>query len=54
MTIERFIKRHRREIDATIHAMVPGAKLDNDEREMWITNDEGLYDWALREGVEGI
>ncbi len=25
---------------------------DDDEREQWIENDEGLYDWARSEGVE--
>jgi hypothetical protein len=27
--------------------------LDDDEIEQWILNDEGLYDWARSEGVEG-
>lgn len=24
--------------------------MNNDEREMWIMNDEGLYNWRQREG----
>jgi hypothetical protein len=53
MTIEDFIEEHREEIDVTIHRMVTGS-LDDEERESWIMNDEGLYDWAIDEGVEGI
>lgn len=29
----------------------PATELNNDERRQWILNDEGLYDWARREGV---
>jgi hypothetical protein len=28
--------------------------LDDDDLEKWILNDEGLYNWAVSEGVEDI
>ena len=29
-----------------------GFVLDDDERERWILNDEGLYNWARSQGVD--
>jgi len=54
MTLQTFIRRYRREIDSTIRAAVgPGyGKIDDEERELWIANDEGLYNWARSEGVD--
>lgn len=50
--MRKFIREHRAEIDAIIHSIVPGILIDDDEREMWIINDEGLYNWARSEGVK--
>ena len=45
MTMKDFIKNNRKEItEAT------GATNDEDRR-LWILNDEGLYNWARSEGV---
>ena len=52
MTIEKFIEENKVEIDKAIKRACPSCDLDNDEREMWIMNDEGLYQWAIDEGVE--
>ena len=52
MTIEQFITDNQAEIDAAIRSVVPGADIDDDERESWILNDEGLYNWAQRSGVD--
>tara|TARA_Y100000310_G_scaffold116318_1_gene114996 strand:- start:210 stop:728 length:519 start_codon:yes stop_codon:yes gene_type:complete len=48
MTMKMFIDENRGEIDAAIRGAMdnPNANLDDDEREMWINNDEGLYSWA--------
>lgn len=55
MTMEQFIEDHRGELDSAIRRVLgPNADLDDDERENWILNDEGLYNWAKSEGVVGI
>lgn len=53
MTSRRqFLKDNRKEIDVLIHSVCPGYKLNDEERWMWIENDEGLYNWARKEGVK--
>ena len=51
MSMRQFIKENKTELDAAIHRVVPGASLNNEEREQWIMNDEGLYTWARSCGV---
>lgn len=51
MTLRAFIREHRAELDAAILRVCPGIRLDDDERRLWILNDEGLYNWARSEGV---
>jgi hypothetical protein len=51
MTLKRFINENKKEIDACIKAQCSNCKIDNEERRLWILNDEGLYLWARREGV---
>lgn len=57
MSIRDFIRENKNELDiAILRAMrdwkqgttesVSGFKLNDREREMWILNDEGLYNWA--------
>jgi len=46
-----FIRENRRELDNAILRACPGVKLNDEERRLWILNDEGLYLWARREGV---
>jgi len=52
MQLGEFIKKNREKIDGVIR--VKGAKgtLNDEERRQWILNDEGLYNWAKREGVK--
>ena len=50
--MDSFIQENKSEIDSYILNKSPNNRLDDDEREMWIMNDEGLYLWAKREGVE--
>jgi len=57
MTLTRFIKENKEQIDEYIAAALNCNVEDiphknNDEREMWINNDEGLYNWALSEEVD--
>ena len=54
MTMEQFINEHRGELDAAILRALgnPNLSLDDEERENWILNDEGLYNWARSEGVD--
>ena len=50
-SLQDFIKNNRQEIDEAIKRAVPNAKINDEERRMWILNDEGLYGWAKSEGV---
>ena len=51
MELETFIKENRKEIDAHINQINPGFDIDDTERELWVMNDESLYNWAENEGV---
>jgi len=46
MTLDKFLRKHKREIDQTIRAQGGRGVLDNAERRLWVLNDEGLYLWA--------
>ena len=50
-SLRDFIRTNKAELDAAINRACPGVRLNNNEREMWIMNDEGLYNWARSEGV---
>ena len=52
MTLKQFIRKNRQDIDSYIKTVCPNCRLNNEEREMWILNDEGLYIWARNEGVK--
>lgn len=50
--MQDFIDQNRGELVKAIQrAAGPNARVDDDEIEMWINNDEGLYQWAQSEGV---
>lgn len=55
-SLQQFIKENRQEIDECIIRALGGDpksyRYKNDEeRRLWILNDEGLYLWARSEGV---
>jgi len=53
MTLTQFIEENREAIDDYIHRICDNCRIDDDEeREEWIENDEGLYLWAKDSGVE--
>ncbi len=55
MTMAEFIDANREELISRIMGGEPSilvTTLDDDEIENWILNDEGLYDWAISEGVD--
>lgn len=58
MTLRQFIREHRKELDECI-ARAMGRTVDelphrnDEERRLWILNDEGLYLRARSEGVKG-
>jgi len=54
MTLEDFIDENRNEIDDIIKSIIPNFDFDDEERENWIMNDEGLYGGALSGGVVDI
>ncbi len=51
MKMQDFIKEHKQELDECIQNVAPGSPKNNNERRLWILNDEGLYNWARSEGV---
>ena len=51
MTLEQFIKENRQEIDEAIKRVCDNCRLNDNERRLWILNDEGLYLWARSAGV---
>ena len=53
-TLREFICEHRAELDAAIARALrqpTNPRANDEERRLWILNDEGLYDWARSEGV---
>ena len=53
MTINNFIDNNILELTRLICLICPNCpELDHEEIESWILNDEGLYNWAISEGVD--
>ncbi|HEY8310623.1 MAG TPA: hypothetical protein VIG47_08705 [Gemmatimonadaceae bacterium] len=51
-SLREWIRENREELDRLIRGACPNiARLDDDERRLWVLNDEGLYQWARGEGV---
>jgi hypothetical protein len=48
MNLLEFIKKHRPEIDQLTKSQYK----NDEERRLWILNDESLYNWARSEGVK--
>jgi len=51
MTILEFIHTNKEGIDRVINNVNPGFDIDDQERELWLLNDEDLGNWAENEGV---
>jgi len=52
-SMREFIREHREELTSAIKGACPNiGSLNDEDREDWILNDEGLYNWAKREGVD--
>ena len=51
--IRTFIAENRKEIDNYIRRQCPNCgTLNDDERRLWVLNDQGLYNWARTDGVQ--
>jgi hypothetical protein len=53
--MKEFLRRHRAELDACISRalnMERNPRPNDRERELWVRNYSGLYNWARREGVK--
>ena len=51
-SLREWIRSHRQEIDATIKKVCGSqVRINDEERRLWVLNDEGLYWWAKGEGV---
>lgn len=54
MTLRKFITQNRSKIDAAIARALRrdnNPRPNDEERRLWVLNDEGLYRWARSEGV---
>lgn len=52
-SLKQFVRENRKEIDGYIKTACPNiGKLNDGERQLWIQNDESLYNWAKSEGVK--
>lgn len=53
MRMREFIRKNRKELDECIRDAVgdPKYRINDEERQTWVLNDEVLYNWAKREGV---
>ena len=51
MEMKDFIIEQRERIDEVINGEVNNAEIDDDERELWVMNDESLYLYAKSKGV---
>ena len=47
-SLRQFIREHREEIDSYTRSSYKNDR----ERELWVLNDESLYNWARSEGVD--
>lgn len=66
MTLNSFVRQNRAKIDEAINSSLfrydgnggrgtvpnPPPKRNDDERQQWVLNDEGLYNWARSEGCK--
>jgi hypothetical protein len=53
MILQEFIDDNRDELDLMIRAAIdqPNRNLDDEERRLWIMNDESLYNLTVKKGV---
>ena len=54
MTLREFVKNNRKELDDCIARSLgrnSNPRPNDEERRLWVLNDEGLYRWARGEGV---
>ncbi len=53
MRMRDFIRKNRGKIDEVIRLhLPPDVKINDKEREVWVRNDEMLYNWARLLGVK--
>lgn len=51
MTLKKLIRENREKLDRYIQRVAPGAPRNDNERRLWVLNDERLYKWARSCGV---
>lgn len=51
-SLRQWIRENRQQLDEAIQRACPGAARNDDERRLWVLNDEGFYLWARGEGVD--
>ena len=51
-SLKEWVKKNRADIDSVIRSNCSNCRLNDEEREDWVMNDESLYLWAKLEGVD--
>lgn len=51
MGLYEFVRKNRKEIDEAIARVSDPVYKNDEERRLWVMNNEGLYRWARSEGV---
>lgn len=51
-TLRKFVKENREEITKIVKKQCPNCNTSLTELEGWVQNDEGLYQWAVEEGLQ--
>tara|TARA_R100000278_G_C5455518_1_gene158982 strand:+ start:67 stop:234 length:168 start_codon:yes stop_codon:yes gene_type:complete len=51
MDIEQFINKYRSNIDSYLEEKYPRFKRTDQERQLFVENDEYLYLWAVKKGL---
>lgn len=51
VSLTQWIKANREEIDQAIKTQCDNCRLNDQERRLWVLNDEGLYNWARHDGA---
>ena len=50
--LSTFVKNHKEDIDNRVHRLIPGLRMNDRERALWLRNDSGINRWAKSLGCD--